>query len=181
MRVIGGTAKGYPLKVPKGISIRPTSDLIRGALFSMLESMLNEWDRILDLYAGTGALGIEALSRGAQWADFVEENRRCCAVINHNLERTQLISQAHVYCAKVERAITFLSQEYKVILLDPPYDANPSAILEKLVRSPLAGKETIIATEHFSQRALEPNYNGWQRIKERRHGDSCITIYRAED
>ncbi|MCK4964456.1 MAG: RsmD family RNA methyltransferase, partial [Dehalococcoidia bacterium] len=73
MRVIAGKAKGHGLRTLRGSGIRPTSDLLRGAIFSMLESVATDWSRVLDLYAGTGALGIEALSRGAVWADFVEK------------------------------------------------------------------------------------------------------------
>jgi len=84
MRIIAGKAKGQFIKSPKGVYIRPTSDLIRGALFSILESMAADWSCVLDLYAGTGSMGLEALSRGAGWADFVEQNPRCYAVIKHN-------------------------------------------------------------------------------------------------
>jgi len=76
MRVIAGKAKGFRLKSLQGSNLRPTSDMLRGAIFSMLESLASDWSRVLDLYAGTGALGIEALSRGADWADFVENNPR---------------------------------------------------------------------------------------------------------
>lgn len=96
MRVIGGSAKGRPLKAPRGPGTRPTSDLVRGAIFDMLRSMGADLSRVLDLYAGTGALGIEALSRGAEWCDFVERGQRSCQVIRENLAHTGLALNAAV-------------------------------------------------------------------------------------
>ncbi len=90
MRVIAGRAKGHQLKVPKGTGTRPATDLVRGAIFSILETTTSNWSRVLDLFAGSGALGIEALSRGAGWVDFVEREPRCCSIIRENLEKTKL-------------------------------------------------------------------------------------------
>ena len=87
MRVIAGTAKGHRLKVAKGTITRPATDLVRGAIFSILENIAGHWEQVLDLFSGSGALGIEALSRGAGWVDFVERQPRCCAIIRENLER----------------------------------------------------------------------------------------------
>ena len=90
MRVIAGKAKGHRLKVPKGTITRPATDLVRGAIFSILENTTDNWERVLDLFSGSGALGIEALSRGAGWVDFVERKARCCAIIRENLAKTKL-------------------------------------------------------------------------------------------
>ena len=87
MRVIAGKAKGHRLKVLKGTITRPATDLVRGAIFSILENSKSDWEQVLDLFSGSGALGIEALSRGASWADFVEQEPRCCAIIRENLEK----------------------------------------------------------------------------------------------
>ena len=111
MRIIAGKAKGQYIKSPKGIYIRPTSDLIRGALFSILESMTTDWSSVLDLYAGTGSMGLEALSRGAGWADFVEQNPRCYAVIKHNLDHAGLSAQAHVYHLSAIKSISLLKKK----------------------------------------------------------------------
>ncbi len=100
MRVISGEAKGHTLKAPKGMTTRPMSDKIKGAVYSMLSNILadldRDWGRILDLYAGTGSIGIEALSRGAEWADFVEINAGVCRIISENLEHTKLTTKARV-------------------------------------------------------------------------------------
>ncbi|MFC1937600.1 RsmD family RNA methyltransferase [Chloroflexota bacterium] len=120
MRVIAGEAKGHQIKAPKLATTRPATDLVKGAIFSMLETLASNWGRVLDLFSGSGALGIEALSRGAGWVDFVEHERRCCAIIKDNLEKTKLTDRAHVYCCAVSKAISFLDKEYGIILIDPP-------------------------------------------------------------
>jgi 16S rRNA (guanine(966)-N(2))-methyltransferase RsmD len=83
MRVIAGEAKGHQLKVPKGTTVRPATDLVRGAIFSILETIASDWSQVLDLFSGSGALGIEALSRGAGWVDFVDREPRCCTHSSH--------------------------------------------------------------------------------------------------
>ena len=120
MRVIAGTAKGHRLKAPKWTGTRPATDLVKGAIFSILENTTDNWELVLDLFSGSGALGIEALSRGAGWVDFVEKQPRCCAIIRENLEKTKLAVKAHVYCCSVVKALTFLDREYSIILMDHP-------------------------------------------------------------
>ncbi|MEE9400935.1 MAG: RsmD family RNA methyltransferase, partial [Dehalococcoidia bacterium] len=136
MRVIAGKAKGHSLKSLRGSAIRPTSDLIRGAIFSMLETVATDWSRVLDLYAGTGALGIEALSRGAEWADFVEKKPRLCALIKENLESTGFAAQGAVYCVSAAKALSILDGEYGILFMDPPYaDSSLTTTAEKLASS----------------------------------------------
>ncbi|GAG96620.1 unnamed protein product, partial [marine sediment metagenome] len=94
MRVIAGKAKGHRLKAPKRAATRPATDLVRGAIFSILETATSDWTQVLDLFSGSGALGIEALSRGAGWVDFVEHNPLCCGIIKQNLAKTKLGAQA---------------------------------------------------------------------------------------
>lgn len=100
MRVISGEARGHNLKAPKGMTTRPMADKIKGAVFSMLSTLLDDldqdWGRVLDLYAGSGSIGIEALSRGASWVDFVEINAGVCRVISENLEHTKFTGRARV-------------------------------------------------------------------------------------
>ncbi len=181
MRVIAGKAKGHRLKVPKGTPTRPATDLVRGAIFSILETTACDWTWVLDLFSGSGALGIEALSRGAQWVDFVDREPRCCAIIRQNLEKTRLTAQAHVYCCDVAKAILFLDKEYSIILMDPPY-SNPSIgeLVTKLATSRLVGPNSILVVTHSPRLPLAPAYAALCLTKERRHGDSCISIYRKE-
>jgi 16S rRNA (guanine966-N2)-methyltransferase len=179
MRVIAGKAKGFRLKVPNKLATRPATELVRGAIFSILETMADDWSQVLDLFSGSGSLGIEALSRGAGWVDFVEKERRCCAIIKDNLEKTGFNTQAHIYCVSVTRAITFLDKEYDIILMDPPYsDMSIGNTVTQLAGSGLVGKETNLVITHSPRLSMEPGYGPLCLVKEHRHGDSMIAIYR---
>lgn len=180
--MIAGKAKGRRLKSPKDSSTRPTTALVRGAIFSTLQSIADDWSRVLDLYAGSGALGIEALSRGASWVDFVEYNPKCCAIIKENLERTGFTSQAKVYCCSVNRALTRLIGEYDVALLDAPYsDSSLPDTLEELFGSQLVGAGSTIAVQHSSHQPLPVELKQFHLIKGRHYGDTCLSIYQQED
>jgi 16S rRNA (guanine966-N2)-methyltransferase len=181
MRIIAGTAKGHQIRAPRGTPTRPATDLVRGAIFAILENLTEDWARVLDLFSGSGALGIEALSRGAAWVDFVDRERRCCDIIRQNLEKTGLSGRAHVYCSEVPKAIRFLDKEYGIILMDPPYkDRAIGEVIDQLASSPLVGEETILVVTHSPHLTLEPAYGKLALFKERRHGDSCIALYRKE-
>ena len=181
MRIIAGKVKGYRLKTVKGLPVRPTTELVRGAIFSILESLPQEWGVVLDLYAGSGALGMEALSRGAVWADFVEQNRACCTLLKENLSKTSLSTQAHVLCCKVEKALTFLNKQYNIIFMDPPY-SEPilDRLLEKLAPSPLLASDALVVIPRSTHIALQDTHGSLRLTKERRHGDTVISIYRKE-
>jgi 16S rRNA (guanine966-N2)-methyltransferase len=178
MRIIAGKAKGQVIKSPKGVSLRPTSELIRGAIFSILESMATDWSCVLDIYAGTGSLGLEALSRGAGWADFVEQNPRCCATIKENLARIGMAAQANVYNSSAIKAISFLTRKYGIVVMGPPYrESGVIETLEQLTISCLVGEGTTIAVEHSYRVPLSPIYGNMQLAKERRHGETFISVF----
>lgn len=182
MRVIAGKAKGHRLKAPKTTATRPATDLVKGAIFSILENITRNWEQVLDLFSGSGGLGIEALSRGAGWVDFVERSPRCCAIIRENLEKTRLREQAHIYCCSVAKAFSFLDKEYSIILIDPPYsDSSIGSLVEQLANSKLVGRDTIVVVTHSPHLPLDSTYGKLNLIKEHRHGDSCIAVYRKED
>ena len=179
MRVIAGRAKGHRLAGPPSRATRPTSDLVRGAIFSALESMVVELTRVLDLYAGSGALGIEALSRGGQWCDFVEKDARSCASIRENLAKTRFDGLAKVHCAPVERALARLEGPYTLVLADPPYAQEAAPSLERLVESGLAeAGGTVLVLEHSSREEGPGRLGGLSQVKTLRHGDSAVSIYR---
>jgi 16S rRNA (guanine966-N2)-methyltransferase len=182
MRITGGTARGLTLKVPDRCQIRPTTDMVREAIFSMLVSRAGRWSRMLDLYAGTGALGIEALSRDAEWVDFVDQQPRCCAIIKQNLANAGFAQHSHVYCCSVAKALTFLEGSYDIIFIDPPYsDTTVGNLLTQLDSSMYIHEESLIVVPHASRSPLASDYGGLHVIKERRHGDTCISIYHRED
>ena len=181
MRVIAGKAKGHQLKVPKGTVTRPATDLVRGAIFSILENITDDWTQVLDLFSGSGALGIEALSRGAGWVDFVEREQRCCGIIRQNLEKTGLATQAHVYCCSVVKALSFLDKEYCIILMDPPYsNSSIGNLITQLATSKLVGINSIVVVTHSPHLPLDSTYAALNLVKEYRHGDSCIAVYEKE-
>ncbi len=181
MRVIAGKAKGHRLKVPKGTITRPATDLVRGAIFSILETTTSHWEQVLDLFSGSGALGIEALSRGAGWVDFVEREPRCCAVIRENLDKTKLAPQSHIYCCSVAKALSFLDKKYSIILMDPPYsNASIGNLVTQLATSKLVGADTTLVVTYSPHLPLNSTDITLSLIKEYRHGDSCIAVYRKE-
>ncbi|MCL2706877.1 MAG: 16S rRNA (guanine(966)-N(2))-methyltransferase RsmD [Dehalococcoidia bacterium] len=181
MRIIAGSAKGVPIKVSKGTPTRPATELVRGAIFSILTSSANDWSRVLDLFSGSGSLGIEALSRGAGSVDFVDQEPRCCAIIKENLEKTKLICQSKVYCIPVRRAIASLKGSYNIVLMDPPYkDTAIGTTIEQLAESSLVNTDTTVVITHSTRFKLEPHYGTLKMKREYRHGDSTIAIYKKE-
>ncbi|MFA5055738.1 MAG: RsmD family RNA methyltransferase [Dehalococcoidia bacterium] len=178
MRIITGTAKGQQIRAPKGVRLRPTSELTRSMMFSILESMDADWSLVLDIYAGTGSLGIEALSRGAGWVDFIEQDPKCCAAINENLSNTGFSDRACVYCMAAMKAVSYLKKQYGIVVMGPPYrDKAFLQLVEKLAVSTLVGRGSTIVAEHSYHLPLESKYGDFNLIKERKHGDTCISIY----
>jgi len=182
MRVTGGDVRGLPLKVPSSAAVRPTTDMVRGAIFSMLASMVGDWSpRALDLFAGSGALGIESLSRGAEWVDFVDQNPRCCGIIKQNLNATGYNDHAHVYCVAVHKALTILDDTYDCIFLDPPYaEKSTIDIITQISLSKLVKDGTVMVIPHTIRLKLESTYGTLQLIKQKKHGDTCISIFCRE-
>ncbi len=149
MRVIAGTAKRLPLKTVPGDGTRPTTDRIKETLFNMLQNDLYDI-RFLDLFAGSGGIGIEAISRGAREAVFVEKNRKAADCIRENLKFTKLSDKAQVMPMDVLAAIGRLSggASFDIIFMDPPYQEGlEEQVLSKLLESSLVTEETLIIVE----------------------------------
>ena len=181
VRVIGGDAKGRLLKSPIGQKTRPTSNLVRSAIFSILEPYLDT-ARVLDLFSGTGALGMEALSRGAEWVDFFETDVRQCFAIKANLKLLNYAAFGDVHQAPAERAITILDSSYDVILMDPPYSyLYLEQLLEKVGNSSLCHIGSVVAVEHSHRQVLPLEVDGLGLIKQRRYGETMVTVYQQED
>ena len=181
MRITSGEARGQQLKMPKSRLTRPTTDTVKEAIFSILGSLTGSWSKVLDLYSGSGALGIEALSRNADWVDFVEQNSSCCVTIKQNLERTGFSKQAHVYCCTVAKALGFLDNKYAVAFMDPPYSTpNINDVVTQLANSRLLDDRAYIVVSHASRLPLNPTCDSLSLTRERRYGDTCISIYQKE-
>lgn len=180
MRVITGSAKGHRLKAPKGLGTRPTLDRVKEALFAVLDGYGAIEGRVLDLYAGTGSLGIECLSRGAEFADFVEQKAHVCQIIRENLAHTRLAEQARVFQMPVGRFVhsADLRQSYAIILMDPPY-ADPAIeqTIADLDAADLLAADGVLVVGHSPRVPLGDTYGRLQRRKFRRLGDSCFSIY----
>jgi 16S rRNA (guanine966-N2)-methyltransferase len=182
MRVIAGEAKGRRLKGPAGPWTRPMADKIKEALFSALGSLGVEPDRVLDLYAGTGSVGIEALSRGATSADFVDQNAASCAVIRENLAHTGYDTVSRVHQMGVAIFVARGHEPYDLIIVDPPYaDPEIALMLEKIAISRLVQSGTIIVLGHSPRVKLPEHTARLEQLRLRCHGDSCFSIYEVAD
>lgn len=181
MRVIAGEAKGRPLLGPAGTFTRPMQDKIKEALFSMLESLGVEVDRVADIYAGTGSIGIEAISRGASWGDFVDQSAAACKVVRENLRRCRFEQRSNVYQSTATAFITRQHEPYDLVILDPPYaDPEIEETLTQLAASSLIQSGTIVVIGHSPRVALPEDIGRLGRLRHRCHGDSCFSIYEAD-
>jgi 16S rRNA (guanine(966)-N(2))-methyltransferase RsmD len=181
MRVTGGKVKGTRLRSLPNHSVRPTTGVVRQAIFSLLDNSTANWDRVLDLYAGSGALGIEALSRRAEWVDFVDYRRGCCDTIKANLQKIGELHRAHVYCCSVSKALRFLQNSYDIIFIDPPYsDPCVDNLLMNLAQSKLVGENSTVVLCHANRFPLGSDYDGLRLVRQRRYGDTFIFIYQKE-
>jgi len=175
MRVIAGTARGVPIRAPRDRATRPVTDRVKETLFGILGERVPD-ARVLDLYAGSGALGIEALSRGALHATFVERGRDALAAIRDNLQRTGLAAAASVHGGDVIRFLANDSGQapYDLAFLDPPYEERAIlAPLERLV--PLLAPQASVVVKHF-WRTEVPTPEGLARWRDRRFGETALTF-----
>lgn len=183
MRVISGSARGRRLKGPPSNETRPMADKIKGALFNALASLDVTPDRILDLYAGTGNIGIEALSRGGSWADFVERGREQVKVIRQNLENTGFADRSRVHQVPVRTYVaTARAEPYDFVILDPPYaDPDILEILETVGSSQLVKSGTIVVIGHWPRLEMPERVGRLECLRSRCHGDSCFSIFEVVD
>jgi 16S rRNA (guanine966-N2)-methyltransferase len=178
IRVIGGSAHGRTLKGTRTDATRATSDRVREALFDILAAHGYEPSLVLDLYSGTGALGIEALSRGADHCDFVESNARACEVIRENLKLTGLQENGRIYPLTVARALSRLTGPYDLVVADPPYEYDRAQKeLTELIEKGLLAEDGVLAVEHSKRTAWPPDLAGREQLTTRRYGDTAITLY----
>ena len=184
MRVASGEARGIRLKGAAVAGIRPTTERVRAAIFNILEASQVIDRRVVDLFAGTGSLGIEALSRGAAWADFVERNRRQCRDLQDNLARTGYDGVGRVHCAEVRRWLanrTPPAEAYGLALLDPPYRMGDlTDTLARLADSGLLQNDATVVVGHSSRLSLPGDIGGLRRYDRRHYGDNAVAFYRGQ-
>ncbi len=182
MRIISGTSRGRRLAALRGHSVRPTSDRIKESIFNILGKEI-EGKVVLDLFAGTGNLGLEALSRGASQAIFVERARDALRMIQRNLLQCRFSDQAEVIPKEVNRAIGLLaarSASFDLILMDPPYEKGwVQRTLLKLNRHNIYHEGSILVIEHSRREPLPQRTGKWTVIKQRMIGDTMISLLQA--
>jgi 16S rRNA (guanine966-N2)-methyltransferase len=172
MRVIGGEFRSRALKSVPGLDTRPTSDRLREALFSILTPRI-EGAVFADLYAGTGAVGIEALSRRASRAIFVEQNRDAVRVIRDNLTSLQLTSRAQVRLGRVRAVLPKLDAD--IVFLDPPYALEVEYATALALLG--AGPARLVIVQHDRRLKLDEAYGSLRRVRMVKQGDNCLTLY----
>lgn len=186
MRVIAGRLRRRVLQAPQGLATRPTSDRLRETLFNVLASRM-EGARFLDLYAGSGAVGIEAVSRGAVQAVLVERAAPALKVLRGNLEKLGLRGEVQVQAVSVSaflrRGRPGSAAQFDVVFLDPPYDAAEEyalalGMLGGETRGLLAGDAVVVA-EHRRKDKLEERYGGLSRLRLLEQGDAALSFYEA--
>ena len=178
MRVITGKARGVQLKTPDGMLTRPTTDRVKEALFSILQFDL-PGARVLDLFGGTGQLGIEALSRGAASAVFVDSRREACQLIRSNLEKTHLASDALVVQSDYLEYLNRCREKFNLILLDPPYaEVFLENSIKRITEIDILQLGGIIAAERPLGKELPREFQGFTRSRDYKYGKVLLTLYR---
>lgn len=180
MRVIAGIAKGRPLKSITGDNTRPTTDKVKEALFSILTPYLNG-GLVLDLFAGTGGLGIEALSRGMSRAIFVDHNKNSIKTVVQNVNHCDFTDRAEIYRNDAERALKVLRNRelrFDLIFLDPPYKQESYVkLIDYLAENRMVNEQGLIVAEHDAKLELQDSISTLVKIKQVIYGTIGVTIY----
>jgi 16S rRNA (guanine966-N2)-methyltransferase len=186
MRIISGTAKGRRLHAPKDRRIRPTADRVKEALFNILAVVFGSFSgvRVLDLFSGTGNLGIEALSRDASTAVFVDDSREATLLVQKNLELTGLSGRGKILHKDAFAALKQLmmrGEPFDLVFLDPPYrDGLAVRALDSLAESGLIAAGSVVVAETDAREELPETCGMLSRFDLRRYGDTALAFYRHE-
>lgn len=178
-RISGGSEKGRKIRSHGGAGLRPTSEKVRSAIFSLIGIELVEGARVLDLYAGTGALGIETLSRGAASVEFVESDAMRCRHIRRSVEAFGFAERSRVTHGNVERVLRTIRARYDLVLVDPPYGADPwEMVMRSLLEREALEAGAVFVAEHAKTHELADAYDGLEIWKRRQYGDTAVSIFR---
>lgn len=183
MRIISGSARGRKIATPRGTRVRPTSDRVKEAIFNVLTSLKGslEGAQVLDLFAGTGNLGIEALSRGADHAVFVDSHKESAAQIKKNLEDTAFSAAAEVLLLDTVKAIAFMARKnrrFDLVFLDPPYSMSlAEKALSALADEDILEGNTVVIAETDSREQLPLKIGRLTQFDRRTYGDTAISFY----
>jgi 16S rRNA (guanine966-N2)-methyltransferase len=181
VRIVAGSARGRALKGPRSASIRPTADRVRESLFNVLGQWM-EGQSVLDLYAGTGALALEALSRGAVRAVMVDQDREAVALCRENAAALGFTAQVQVMAMPVARAVEQLAargERFELVFADPPYAALAAAgVLELVSQRGLLAPEGTLVIEHDRREVAPERHGALARVDERKFGDTRLSLFR---
>ncbi|MCI8688460.1 MAG: 16S rRNA (guanine(966)-N(2))-methyltransferase RsmD [Lawsonibacter sp.] len=178
MRIISGSARGRRLKEPMGMDTRPTTDKVKESLFNIIQFEL-EGRRVLDLFAGTGQLGLEALSRGAEHCTFVDQRREAAALVKENVKLCRFEGQARVVQGESQAFLRACGEKFDVIFLDPPYQTNLlEQCIEKITRFDILREHGIIVCESGTEWTIPPLEPPYEAGREYRYGQIKLTVCR---
>jgi len=180
IRIISGIAGGMHIKVPPTDKTKPTLDRVKESVFSILQPYI-PGKRVLDLFAGSGSLGLEALSRGAGFAVFVDSSRLCTETIRENIQKTKMTEKAQVVRADVYKAIQGFSRQglkFDIIFMDPPYARNfVCKTLQMIVENDIIIENGLIAAEHIDTEQLPDRIGKLVKVRSKHYGDTVYTFY----
>ncbi|MFA5073472.1 MAG: 16S rRNA (guanine(966)-N(2))-methyltransferase RsmD [Nitrospirota bacterium] len=179
MRITGGTGKGRQLNVPKGLRVRPTSDKVKQALFNILGERILKAD-FLDLYAGAGGIGLEALSRGADSVTFVDASHSSLQAIQQNIEQLGFGDQVHVVSSKAESFLKKSAGTYDIVFLDPPYTDEITPLLVLIEQGTLMKSDAVVIAEHFKKKQTPEFVGHLMRYRQAVYGDTVLTFYKFD-
>ena len=180
MRVVSGTARGITLNTPEGMQTRPTADRVKEAMFSIIHFDI-PGAKVLDLFGGTGQLGIEALSRGASGATFVDQSEAACRLIRENLRRTKFEAAGKVIRGDYLEYLSRCREQYDIILLDPPYaEVFLENALKRITEIDILRSGGIIVAECPVGKELPWDFEGFTRSRDYKYGQILLTLYRKD-
>lgn len=177
MRITGGTGRGRRLKVPAGPRVRPTSDKVKQALFNIIGGRI-EGSTFLDLFAGAGGIGIEALSRGADRVAFVDDSNESLKIIRSNVKQAGFAGRAQIVFARAESFLRKPTGPYDIIFLDPPYAMQLESLLELIANSGIVKPGGDVIAEHFKKQPSPSRAGTLTLYREARYGDTVLAFYR---
>jgi 16S rRNA (guanine966-N2)-methyltransferase len=180
MRITGGIGRGRKLKVPAGSKVRPTSDKVKQALFNILGERV-PGSVFLDLFAGAGGIGIEALSRGAERAVLVDGFRESLDVVKQNIDEAGFGEQAEAVLSKAEPFLKKRSGPYDIVFLDPPYAMELLPLLQLVAASALLKPDAVVIAEHFKKRPSPEQAGNLARYREAVYGDTVLAFYKKAE
>ncbi|SHJ58635.1 16S rRNA (guanine(966)-N(2))-methyltransferase RsmD [Tepidibacter formicigenes] len=184
MRVISGSARGLKLKSPKGMDVRPTTDRVKESVFNIINNRLID-SFVLDIFSGTGSLGIEALSRGAQKCTFIDSSKESIKVIKENIEKARVNDKSEVILSDAISAINKLGvrrDKFDIIFMDPPYLKNLiEPVLEEISKKNILEEDGIIIVEHDTKDELLEEINNLYKYREKKYGNTTISFFALEE